>query len=368
MYVVCLSFVLTNEHKPKVVHEVQFDCGILLIMRRGTVHLSQLPMLGATAIDTFWDWCGSVGVTSKHLSIEPSAQPSCRQGLFVRESVNAGAVIAAVPFHACLNRELLCNSQVASAIPPLWMIAKLLRCLRLDPNAAEHVWMTVAVAAMRRGMLGTDNQNFGFYLNSAVQPVVTVEIERQRVAALLVDDASQRDYEKICSEIERCMKGTSELLRRFFGSERMRRRNKVSRDTTKEMLIQVADVERLVEAHHCVASRCIDVPVGRVVSAPYDLPTLMENEPSTATLPTLVPIVDCIHAATAEKPANCTIFTTFASASKKVGGTTGATKLQRRRVVVCASAPLKEGDELLLDWDLSDKAAAAYRHGFVDVA
>lgn len=195
------------------------------------------------------------------------------------------------------------------------------------------------------------------------------------------------DFDLIEKEVRRHLRMVEELSRRYY---RKQRPQNPLRALAKDDALGVW----MRYCHDVVISRCVEIPVGCTKSVPDDLPTLLEKHPRMPVLPTLVPVLDMINAASptptekmmrrgVEKHSddsgevavsNCTVYTCVARRDQDdSGGDNTPVKtrvvpgelLQRKRIVVCATRALEAGEELLLPYDTDDAAATAYRYGMV---
>lgn len=341
----------------------------------------------------FWEWCAARGVTSKRLSIRTNGSVAER-GLFLDEDVKAGSVLISVPYRAAINRETLPCGFIPKGIPPLWMFHKVLRRVDLTPHAAEYFWLAsvLSLASSSPHFM----QSYGPFLEILPAPA---EHNALRAATRLTLSQNPADL-TVCNDFDDIKANTSKtaslvsrLLRKYV-------RHTVRKEK-RGALCALATAEGIFGCHDTVISRGIDIPWGCKPSAPNDLTTFLEEQERLieegsraavhAVIPTLVPVIDLINsghdsiapgepadgasetddaaANKMESQSNCEIFTCQFNPNKgerSCGYRSGSRDvLDKRRIVLCASKDIASGSELLMDYNCGDKAASAFRFGFV---
>lgn len=334
----------------------------------------------ASVVDRFWEWCAGAGISSKRLSIR-TVGSVCDRGLFLDESVKAGSVVASIPYKACINRELMGTRSVY--LPSVPLVATALRRTHLDAAAAEHLWLTAFVATINAQTMFPQLQPFV----DMFPHTLTMELQRRAAREQL----SPQERGEL-HEIESCAASNVQLIRAFVGRyARLAHRCRGGRvgqghrhNASYGAVIRrcLKDEARFAHAHDLVVSRAIDVPWGCRASSPRDLLSFLESDPSVKTIPTFVPLLDMVNAASTHhassslpqfSPSNCEVLTCVASEfvhdgtrKKRKVFSSPATRLHRMRIVICATRDIAADEELLMDYNMDeDRPAGAFRFGFV---
>jgi hypothetical protein len=333
----------------------------------------------ASQHDLFWDWCAKSGITSKHLSIRAVGSVADR-GLFAEESVKSGSVLASIPYKLCLNRELLGSN--SRFIPPAPLLGLALHKARLNADGAEHLWLALYLATLR---VQPKSDHLAPYLSMLPNPV-SMELHRKASKALL-STSELEEFHEIESETHSHVSLAGRFATRYATLRRRHARRLASEpqadatSTKKEfrVFIDAARKESVAVAHDIVISRSFPLPWGCRESSPRDLATFLEESEGTEAIPSLVPLLDLVNAAAPQTSSaavaaqsNCTLFT-CSSAQFLHEGTrktrkvvsSPASRLSRKRVVLCATRDIHAGEELLMDYNNDDAPASAYRFGFV---
>lgn len=334
---------------------------------------------GAASYDKFWEWCAASGVTSKQLSIR-SVGSICDRGLFLEEHVKSGTVLASIPYKLCMNRELLGTN--SKFLPPAPLLGLALHKARLNPEGAEHLWLALYIATLR---VQPKRESFGPYFD-VLPNTLALELGRKATLESLAG-SELNDFREIEAATRSHVSLAGRFASRYAALHRRRARrlptpSKASDalPTSKEYhtFIDCTSHANVAAAHDLVISRSFPLPWGCRESAPRDLATFLEETEDVETVPSLVPLLDLVNAAPLsssspqEGRSNCSIFTCTASQFLHEGTrktrkvvSSPASRLGRKRVVLCASRDIAAGEELLMDYNIDDAPAAAYRFGFV---
>jgi hypothetical protein len=332
----------------------------------------------ASQHDRFWDWCAQSGITSKHLSIRAAGSVADR-GLFLEESVKSGSVLASIPYKLCLNRELLGSN--SRFIPPAPLLGLALHKAGLNADGAEHLWLALYLATLR---VQPKSDHLAPYLSMLPNPV-SMELHRKACKELL-SKSELEEFHEIESETDSHVSLAGRFATRYATLRRRHARRLASEpqadaiSTKKEfrVFIDAARRESVSAAHDIVISRSFPLPWGCRESSPRDLATFLEESEGTEAIPSLVPVLDLVNAAAPQTSSavaaqsNCTLFTCSTAQFLHEGTrktrkvvSSPASRLSRKRVVLCATRDIHAGEELLMDYNNDDAPASAYRFGFV---
>lgn len=318
--------------------------------------------------ERFWAWCAASNITSKQLSIK-SVGGVCNRGLFLDEPVKSGAVLASIPYKACINRELLGTS--SRLLPPSPMLGKALKKAGLSPFGTEHLWLAAYMATL--SLQGDQSNTMSPFLN-ILPNMTSLDLQRKSATEALTPTERQ-EVADIEESTRRHVSLTSKFAKRFATLQRRRRQSSAPRCSKREFndFMSLLSEATIAQSHDLVMSRSVALPWGCRASTPRDLTTFLDEELDVQTLPTLVPLLDLVNSSmpTDDSRSNCDVYTCTSSQFVHEGTrrtrkvvSTPASRLGRMRVVLCASRDIAAGEELLMDYNVDDVPAAAYRFGF----
>lgn len=282
---------------------------------------------------SFWSWCVKQGLRCKHVTLRST--PNGR-GLFIEEAASRGSVVISVPYMATLNRQCSGNASV----PSIQWCRRLSKSLGLLPSSSEMLWLTLCVGSVADAAF--DNQNdWKPYFELVSEAVTHLPLSRSTASKKLTPVESE-ELEKILRDSRKTLQGLATLQRRWTRERKA---------TKKEILSQ------LTWAHDLVVSRSIQVPVGCCPSTPQSMEEYID-ETGCATVPCIVPLVDCIDSSPTP---NCELFTCEERPSR---GSASGELFLRRKVVVCASEDIQPGQQLFFAYNTDDRPASVARFGF----
>ncbi|GET89665.1 hypothetical protein, conserved [Leishmania tarentolae] len=311
------------------------------------------------SVDSFWAACSGCGVTSKRLSIHKTAVEASPIGLVAGEEVKHGSPLINTPYNSVFNGQTLRGDVLPRALPSLRkMMLFLTRRGRMGAITAHSLWLACFVACYRQQCtVNNETQRWSLQplLSSTVYPPLpNFFSENNKFACPSLRGSSAAELEVMERRVQDELDLTYSMLRHY-----------VKRRCVSLKLLPSRDM--LVQAHRTVMQRALLLPWNGEPSAPAELSELIETSPDIPILPSLVPAIDLIRAAPldcrtgtdddaeAQSSSNCTIFTCvqsdFLSSSSRRRVIVETAPLAARRVVVCATKPLKEGTELLMEFE-----------------
>lgn len=315
-------------------------------------------------LNFFWEACAVQGVVSKKLTMHRIPHSATPVGLCAGEAVPHGAPLITVPYQSVMNGQTLRGDMLPPALPPLRKAMRFLtRRGRLGPVTAHSLWLACFLACFhqssahtRGGILASPLQPF---LSDAVYPSLPSLFSPTHASSCpslrgVAEDELKAAAARVAGELEL----THTMLRHY-----------VKRCGHAPYLCP--SIDALALAYRTVMQRALLLPWNCEPSAPDDLSELMESSPDLAVVPSLVPVIDMIRPAPptetrtsegkseteveAVRSANCALFTCvqsdFLSPSSRRRVVMETSPLAARRVVVCAAKPIKEGEELLMDFE-----------------
>ncbi|CAM45300.1 conserved hypothetical protein [Leishmania braziliensis MHOM/BR/75/M2904] len=312
-----------------------------------------------SSADGFWAACGGCGVTSKKLSIHKTAAAASPIGLVTGEAVKNGSLLISVPYNSVFNGQTLRGDVLPRALPPLRkMILFLTRRGRMGAITAHSLWLACFVACYRQQCAVSNVAERWLLqqlLSDTVYPLLpNLFSERNKFTCPSLRGSSAAELQvmemRVLDELDLTYSMLCHYMKRRGVSSKLR--------PSRDMLLQ---------AHRTVMQRALLLPCNGVPSAPAVLSELIETSPDLALFPSLVPVIDLIRAAplnsrteaeegrAAESSGNCAIFTCvqseFVSPSSRRRLIVETAPLATRRVVICATKSLKEGAELLMEFE-----------------
>ncbi|CAG9576623.1 conserved hypothetical protein [Leishmania major strain Friedlin] len=311
------------------------------------------------SVDGFWAACSGCGVTSKRLSIHKTAVAASPIGLVAGEAVKHGSPLINVPYNSVFNGQTLRGDVLPRALPSLRkMLLFLTRRGRMGVVTAHSLWLACFVACYRQQCAVTNEAERWLLqplLSSSVYPPLpNLFLERNKFACPSLRANSASELEVMERRVEDELDLTYSMLRHYMKRRGVSSKLRPSRDM-------------LVQAHRTVMQRALLLPWNGEPSAPAELSELIETSTDLPLVPSLVPAIDLIRAAPlhsraeaeedeeAQSSGNCAIFTCvqsdFLSSSSRRRIIVETAPLAARRVVVCATKPLKEGTELLMEFE-----------------
>ncbi|CAC9498576.1 hypothetical protein conserved [Leishmania donovani] len=311
------------------------------------------------SVDGFWAACSGCGATSKRLLIHKTGVAASPIGLVTGEAVKHGSPLINVPYNSVFNGQTLRGDVLPRALPSLRkMLLFLTRRGRMGVVTAHSLWLACFVACYRQQCAVTNKAGRWLLqplLSSTVYPPLpNLFSERNKFACPSLRASSAAELEVMERRVQDELDLTYSMLRHYIKRRGVSSKLRPSRDM-------------LVQAHRTVMQRALLLPRNGEPSAPAELSELIETSPDLPLFPSLVPAIDLIRAAPlhsraeaeedAEPPSsgNCSIFTCvqsdFLSSSSRRRVIVETAPLAARRVVVCATKPLKEGTELLMEFE-----------------
>ncbi|ESL11215.1 hypothetical protein TRSC58_01040 [Trypanosoma rangeli SC58] len=259
-----------------------------------------------------------------------------------------------------------------AAVPPVCaMCAFLTRRRRMDIVTARSLWLACCLACYRRLLLqGHALSNAPLFsrllMPELPSPFTPTHIRGYPALAASIPEGVDHAVEySFLSQVRRQVEGQLRVTHAALHFYQRRRLPHLSRQF-------VPSFDELRGAYRTVLHRSLLLPVDCVPSSPGDLADLFSERPDLDLLPTLVPLVDVIRGSSAARmstnavgsgvrgswddstTANCALYTCtqadFFSSGSRRRVVFETEPLSSRRVVVCATRDMKEGDELLLDY------------------
>lgn len=306
-------------------------------------------------MDSFWQECKGRGVMTKRLVMYRTPESASPWGLRVVDAVKHGAPLISVPYDAVLNGQTLRGDLLPRALPPLRKsVLFLTRRGRVGTVAAHSLWLAAFLAcsaAVRTAAKESSPTPRDALLSSAVYPPLPNLFAPQHAPACAsLRHLSPPDLQEAAHRVAAEVHLTHSLLQHYA------RRRGVPRALCPS-------TEALTLAYRTVMQRAVLLPWNCEPSAPGDIAELIASSPEIALLPSLVPIIDMIQPAPPSEEeekrrggsSNCLLFTCeesdFVSSTSRRRVIVETAPLASRRVVVCAARQLKEGEELLMDFE-----------------
>ncbi|KAG5501376.1 hypothetical protein JKF63_03188 [Porcisia hertigi] len=311
------------------------------------------------SVDGFWAACGGCGVTSKKLFIHKTGAAASPIGLVLGEAVKDGSPLITVPYNSVFNGQTLRGDVLPRALPPFRkMLLFLTRRGRMGASTAHSLWLACFVACYQQQCAVTSVTKRWLLqplLSNAVYPPLPNPFtEGNKFAYSSLRRSSAAELQVMERRVLDELDLTYWMLRHYMKRRGVSPELRPSRDM-------------LVQAHRTVMQRALLLPWNGEPSAPADLSEMIETSPDLPLFPSLVPAIDLIRAAPPESPAgvedsgaekdrgNCAIFTCvqsdFLSSSSRRRVIVETAPLAARRVVVCATKPLKKDVELFMEFE-----------------
>jgi hypothetical protein len=310
----------------------------------------------------FWEWCASRGIEHRPLSIglrqpldnqPPPAQrkekktqaaaPPLR-GLFSVEALPAAAVVLTVPYAATIGIETAPLGLLPAALPSARRIVKAFSKTSFGRFECQYLWLAVALAGFVTQRPADAEAAALLQPYLAVLPRSGVSAPPPQAAWALLDAGERARYADVAGECDAAVEKLARLTawhaerRRFTGA--------------------LPSPMALDWGYRTALARATLLPCGCDHSAPEPLAEWLAGRPQQPVLPALVPVVDLINspdvAATGDRRGNCALFTC------RGDGAAGNV------VAVATTRAVAAGEELLLPYDMADRAVGLYKHGFVD--
>ncbi|EAN93105.1 hypothetical protein C3747_276g12 [Trypanosoma cruzi] len=322
----------------------------------------------------YWAWCAQNGVVSKKLFLRRSLHGLMPQfSLHVAESVRAGAVVATVPYLVTLNTQTIRGDMKPAAVPPVRAMCKFLtRRRRMDLVTARSLWLASCLACYRRLLAQGHSLSIAPLLSRLIMPELPSPFTSTHIRCYPAIVASLPEgvdvaalEESVFSSLWKRVEGQLRVTHAALYFYHQRRVTHIPRHL-------VPSFDELSMAYRMVLHRSLLLPIDCVPSSPGDLADLFTEQPDLDLLPTLVPVVDVIRSSAVARTlleakgggvrgsqddstaANCALYTCtqsdFVSSGTRRRVVFETEPLSSRRVVVCATRDLKEGEELLLDY------------------
>ncbi|KAG5499174.1 hypothetical protein JIQ42_03986 [Leishmania sp. Namibia] len=310
-------------------------------------------------VDGFWAACGGCGVTSKRLSIRKTTAAASPISLVAGEAIKHGSPVVTVPYNSIFNGQTLRGDILPRALPPLRkMVLFLTRRGRMGTVTAHSLWLACFIACYRQQCAVT--KAVGRWplqplLSSTVYPPLpNLFLDSNKFACPSLRGSSATELQVLERRVLKEVELTYSMLRHY-----MKRRGVPSKLRPS--------TDMLVQAHRTVMQRALLLPLNGEPSAPEELSELIATSPDLPLFPSLVPVIDLIRAApldsrseaeegaAVQSSGNCAIFTCvqsdFLSPSSRRRVIAETAPLSARRVVVCATKPIEEGAELLMEFE-----------------
>lgn len=302
----------------------------------------------------FWAFCSDCGVVSKRLAVNQFSNPASPIGITVCEAVKYGAPIITVPYNSSLNGQTLRGGVVPRSLPPIHkMVQFLCRRNRMGVLTAQCLWLAAFLACYRQQWktIGeAEHYPLSPLFSRLTQPTLPSPFQPQNAAFCAALHEVHADELK---QIEQ--RTVAEVDLTYYMLQYYTKRRGVAAKLRPSR-------ENLMNCYQTVLYRSLLLPANGEPSAPAALSELVEASPDLPLLPSLVPVIDMIRAASCcekvdgkKKEPNCTLYTCvesdFISESSRRRVIIETEPLSAHRVVVCATTNLQEGDELLLDFE-----------------
>ncbi|KAG5475257.1 hypothetical protein LSCM1_03368 [Leishmania martiniquensis] len=311
------------------------------------------------SVEGFWAACVGCGVSSKRLALRQTAAAASPISLVTGEAINHGSPLVTVPYNSVFNGQTLRGDVLPRALPPLRkMVLFLTRRGRMGTVTAHSLWLTCFVACYRQ-QCAADNLGGRWPLQSLLSSIVypplpNLFLESNKFACPSLRCSSATELQSMERRVLNELELAYSMLRHYMKRRGVPSKLRPSRDM-------------LVQAHRTVMQRALLLPVNGEPSAPEELSELIAASPDLPLFPSLVPVIDLIRAApldsrpeaegkaAAQSSGNCAIFTCvqsdFLSPSSRRRVIVETAPLSARRVVVCATKSLREGAELLMEFE-----------------
>lgn len=306
----------------------------------------------------FWDACVGCGVVSKRLALRTTPSAASPVGLVAGEAIPHGAPLISVPYNAVFNGQTLRGDTLPRALPPLRkMVAFLTRRNRMGTVTAHTLWLSCFLACYRQQctvVKAPERRLLQPLLSGTVYPPLPSFFSASTHAACpSLRGCSAEELQEMDSRVQGELNLTYTMMRHYMKHRGVSPALRPSR-------------EMLVCAHRSVMQRAVLLPWNGAPSAPEELSELVARSPELPLLPSLVPVIDLIRATPSDSDAmteaevadshgNCAVYTCvqsdFLSSASRRRVVVETAPLAARRVVVCATKPLKEGEELLMDYE-----------------
>ncbi len=196
-------------------------------------------------------------MTTKQLAIR-AIGGVCDRGLFLEESVKAGAVLASIPYKMCMNRELLgTNSRILPSAP---LLGVALTKARLNPYGAEHLWLASYLATVKAQPNTTTVM--APYL-SLLPSMLSMELQR-RTAKESLATSERQEVDEIEAVSRRHVSLTTRFAHRYAVLQRKQRRqpSTTPRPTKKDFksFLSLLSEANVAQGHDLIMSRSIALP------------------------------------------------------------------------------------------------------------
>lgn len=316
-------------------------------------------------MNAFWEACTVHGVVSKPLTLHRVPHAASPVGLCAGEAIKHGAPVINVPYSAVLNGQTLRGDRLPPALPPLRKAVRFLtRRGRLGTVTAHSLWLASFLAChleARASAAAAATSLDPLLSDGAYPPLPNLFTPANAASCVSLRELSATALRAAEDRVGEEVDLTHAMLRHYTKRRGVMPRLCPGRDA-------------LVLSYRTVMQRALLLPWNCEPSAPGDLAELIESSPELSLLPSLVPVIDMVRAApaTAARSAeqafdeeggaqatadggNCALLTCvqsdFVSSSSRRRVIVETTPLAARRVVVCATRPIKEGEELLMDFE-----------------
>ncbi|KPI85209.1 hypothetical protein ABL78_5754 [Leptomonas seymouri] len=315
-------------------------------------------------MDAFWDACTARGVVSKKLTVYRTPHTASPVGLRVAEAAKHGAPLINVPYHAALNAQTLRGDLLPRALPPLRKaLLFLTRRGRIGSVTAHSLWLACFLACYGEECAYTQHA-----LKSSLRPFLNDSVYPQLPNLFLTANASHCPSLRGMSAVE-LQEADCRVSKEMDLAHTMLRHYGKRRGIPSSLCPRR---DLLVQSYRTVMQRAVLLPWNCEPSAPGDLAELMEASPDIPLIPSLVPVIDMIRPAHSAETAagskeksdsgevptssgNCILLTCvqsdFVSPSSRRRVIVETVPLAARRIVVCATKPIKDGEELLMDFE-----------------